>query len=72
MSGGVSKEFSKSSLNAVTGGIDHLEASCEVYNPHKDVWTEGPALPRPVAAAGVAKFLGTLYVIGKNMVIHVS
>ena len=38
--------------------------SCEIYDPARDSWREGPQLPTGLASPGAVKFLGNVHVIG--------
>ncbi len=62
--GGVSRESSKTEMDESDTGMDHALAITEIYNPHKESWTTGPSLPKPLASPGVLKHQATLYVIG--------
>ena len=44
---------------------DNDLVSCEVYDPLTNTWHVGPALPRPLAAPGIIKYMGTIYVMGE-------
>ena len=43
----------------------HVLNTCEVYDPASNTWSWGPTLPKPVCAAGVVKYYGSIYIMGK-------
>ena len=40
-------------------------STCELYDPMTDRWRDGPPLPQALAAPGVIKYMGTIYVMGR-------
>ena len=65
-------------FHAAVGGMGSLSSSwvksqqpdnalscCEVYDPLSNTWQAAPPLPRALAAPGIFKYMGTIYVMGE-------
>ena len=41
----------------------------EIYDPETNSWEAGPELLVPLCAMGVVKYYGTVYVVGKALIL---